>query len=286
MRIRDQSRIDECPPDYDPNGDQFSKCLHVGGTYDDKGYMGGNIHKFDHINAKVYTLSALETFAKNAGYLVNSIMYSRDEDGEWVPLFTDVELKSLIRSSNLAGREIDIYIVNIEAEGDQGSLGSDSTDEDYEKDEDTETESDGDVSGLVFEGEGGFVKGESRVRVDEGELDEDVVQDNQDFNSAKGSDSEGEVDRCPTWNPKNLYDPHLKLKMIFSNKWEFIDPVHSDCVLKKRDIHLVKNDREMVHTRCKGVGCPWMVHANNITSKPSFQIRTYNSTHTCPETII
>ncbi|KAL8493277.1 hypothetical protein ACS0TY_024477 [Phlomoides rotata] len=83
MRIRDQSRIDECPPDYDPNGDQFSMCIHVGGTYDDNGYVGGNIHKFDHIDAKVYTLSALETFAENAGYLVNSIMYSRDEDDNW-----------------------------------------------------------------------------------------------------------------------------------------------------------------------------------------------------------
>ncbi|KAL8507617.1 hypothetical protein ACS0TY_018232 [Phlomoides rotata] len=114
-------------------------------------------------------------------------MYSRDEDGQWVPLFNDVELKSIIRSSNLAGREVDIYIVNIEAEGDQGSLGSDSTYEDYEEDEDIETKSDGDVSGLVSEGEGGSVGAESRVRVDEGHGvdeesqgsgDEDVVQDN------------------------------------------------------------------------------------------------------------
>ncbi|KAL8509814.1 hypothetical protein ACS0TY_016875 [Phlomoides rotata] len=236
MRIRDQSRIDERPPNYDPNGDQFSMCLHVGGTYDDKGYVGGNIHKFDHIDAKVYTLSALETFAENAGYLVNSIMYSRDED-----------------------------------EGDQGSLGS----------------------RVRVKGQGGSVGAESKVRVDEGQGvdgesqgsgDEDVVQDNQDFNSAKGSDSEGEVDRCPTWNPNNLYDPNLKLKMIFSNKWEFIDVVHSDCVLKKRDIQLVKNDRVRVYARCKGVGYPWKVHANNITGEPSFQIRTYNSTHTCAET--
>ncbi|KAL8512142.1 hypothetical protein ACS0TY_018554 [Phlomoides rotata] len=72
--------------------------------------------------------------------------------------------------------------------------------------------------------------------------------------------------------------------MIFSSKWEFIDVVHSDSVLKKRDIHLVKNDRERVYARCKGVGCPWMVHANNITGEPSFQIMTYNSTHTCVET--
>ncbi|KAL8465822.1 hypothetical protein ACS0TY_035074 [Phlomoides rotata] len=268
----------------DPNGDQFSMCLHVGGTYDDNGYVGGNIHKFDHIDAKVYTLSALETFAENAGYLVNSIMYSRDEDGEWVPLFTDVELESIIRSCNLVGREVDIYIFNIEAEGDQGSLGSNSTDEDYEEDEDNDSESDGDLSGLVDEGQG--VDGESQGVDGESQWsgDEDVVQDNQDFNSAKGSDSEREVDRCPTWNPNNLYDPNLKLEMIFSNKWEFIDAVHSDCVLKNRDIQLVKNDRVRVYARCKGVGCPWKVHANNITGELSFQIRTYNSTHTCAET--
>ncbi|KAL8540090.1 hypothetical protein ACS0TY_001614 [Phlomoides rotata] len=256
-------------------------CLHVGGTFDDKGYVGRNIHKFDYINVKVYTLSALEKFARNVEFGGNSILYSCDKDGQYVPLFNDVNLRSIIKRSILGSKEVDIYIVNVESEDDTEDLESDSADSDHREDEDTESESDGEVSGLVSEG--GSIEGESGQGVDvraedgqrvdedsEGSGEEDVNQSDDDFNSVKGSDSEGEVDRCLTFNPKHLYDPHLKLKMIFSNKWEFIEAVHSTSVLKKRDIKLVKNDSGRVHARCSGEDCPWRVHVNNVHGEPSF----------------
>ncbi|KAL8541483.1 hypothetical protein ACS0TY_002669 [Phlomoides rotata] len=117
----------------------------------------------------------------------------------------------------------------------------------------------------------------------DGSGESDVNESADDFNSQKASDSENEGDVCPIFNPKHMYTPKLKLKMIFSNKWKFIDVVHSDSVVKKRDIYLAKNCKERVYAKCKGEGCEWKVYAKKIPNEPSFQIRNYNKTRTCPE---
>ncbi|KAL8541412.1 hypothetical protein ACS0TY_002613 [Phlomoides rotata] len=154
----------------------------------------------------------------------------------------------------------------------------DSDDSEYRVETETEeeegTESDGEEGDSSCEDDG--------INVD-GSGESDVNESAKDFNSQKASDSENEGDVCPIFNPKHMYTPQLKLKMIFSNKWEFIDVVHSDSVVKKRDIYLTKNRKDRVYARCKGEGCEWWVHANKVFDEPSFQIMRYNKTHICPE---
>ncbi|KAL8539988.1 hypothetical protein ACS0TY_001553 [Phlomoides rotata] len=154
----------------------------------------------------------------------------------------------------------------------------DSDDSDYrdeiEDEEEEEAESDGVEDESSCEDDG--------IDVD-GSGESDVNESVDDFNSQKASDSENEGEVCPIFNPKHMYTPDIKLKMIFSNKWEFIDAVHSDSVLKRRDIYLAKNCKERVYARCKGEGCEWRVHANKVPNEPSFQVRRCNYTHTCPE---
>ncbi|KAL8471743.1 hypothetical protein ACS0TY_029109 [Phlomoides rotata] len=216
MRIHDQSRIKDPPPNYDPNGDQFSHILHVGGRLD-KGtsYVGGSLRKFDYINAKLYSLSSIESFARNIGFGGSSTLYTCEDDGSFVPLYDDVTLKSLIKSSIVAGKELDIYIVIVEV-GD-------------ENEGDTKGVEDEGRMSAVSSGSENSVEGENEEVEDEKTTEdewvdieesgeEDVNESDDDFNSAKASDSENGGDTYPIFNPKQLYDPHLKLKMIFNIK--------------------------------------------------------------------
>ncbi|KAL8528334.1 hypothetical protein ACS0TY_005950 [Phlomoides rotata] len=249
MRLRNTSLNEDPPPIYDSNGNKFTLTIHVSGRIDMGTYVGGSVYKFDHVN-----------------------------EGWFEHIADDASFKTVVQNVLLGNRELHIYFVTDEgdgvdgvgqgveggvSQGVEGGEGSDDSDymDETEDEEEEEDESDGVEDESSCEDDG--------IDVD-GSGESDVNESEDDFNSQKASDSENEGEVCPIFNPKHMYTLDIKLKMIFSNKWEFIDDVHSDSVLKKRDIYLAKNCKERVYARCKGEGCEWRVHANKVPNEPSF----------------
>ncbi|KAL8525867.1 hypothetical protein ACS0TY_015196 [Phlomoides rotata] len=243
---------------------------------------------------------SLRKFGVNCGFgerVGSNRFFSCVEEGRFEHIEDDASFKTVVQNVLMGNRELHIYFVTDEGDGVDGvgqgveggvsqgveggegseeNEGSDDSDymDEIEDEEEEEDESDGVEDESSCEDDG--------IDVD-GSGESDVNESEDDFNSQKASDSENEGEVCPIFNPKHMYTPDIKLKMIFNNKWEFIDAVHSDSVLKKRDIYLAKNCKERVYARCKGEGCKWRVHANKVPNEPSFQVRRCNYTHTCPE---
>ena len=47
-----------------------------------------------------------------------------------------------------------------------------------------------------------------------------------------------------------------------------------------------RTNMQMVTVSCKGVSCPWRIHASMVDSGPHFRVRKYNSTHSCSKPLM
>ncbi|KAK4392508.1 hypothetical protein Sango_2028600 [Sesamum angolense] len=110
--------------------------------------------------------------------------------------------------------------------------------------------------------------------------DDDLINSGDDFESDVGSDEEGK-DRFPVFRSSNIMDPTFELGMLFSNKKEFIETIHSHAIKTKRNLKIVKNDLRRVYANCAEEECKWRINALKLGKVESFQIREYKSEHKC-----
>ncbi|KAL0464481.1 UNVERIFIED_CONTAM: hypothetical protein Slati_0335700 [Sesamum latifolium] len=162
-----------------------------------------------------------------------------------------------------------------EGEGDDESDGLEDSEYDGEGDD---SETDSNVDGC-----GGEDSGQEEVESSDSEdttSDDDVCLSEDDFDFVAGSDGE-KKEPHPVFNPRNKYDPHFEIGMIFSNKIELREAIHSHAVSTKRSLKIFKNDKRRVYVKCQGDGCQWVMHALKLGEEITFQIRQYNPEHKC-----
>ncbi|KAK4394374.1 hypothetical protein Sango_1908200 [Sesamum angolense] len=105
-------------------------------------------------------------------------------------------------------------------------------------------------------GGGGADSGQEEVESSDSEdttLDDDVCLSQDDFDSVVSSDGE-EKESHPVFNPRNKYDPHFEIGMIFS-KIELREAIHSHVVSTKWSLKIFKNDKRRVYVKRLGDGC-------------------------------
>ncbi|XP_073132481.1 uncharacterized protein [Henckelia pumila] len=95
------------------------------------------------------------------------------------------------------------------------------------------------------------------------------------------SDIENDVKRFPSFNCLHQYDPHFELGMMFSNKMELREAIHSHAIKNRRSINITKNDKIRVYAKCAAEECEWKLHALKLSGECSFQIKKYMPEHTC-----
>ncbi|KAL0436947.1 UNVERIFIED_CONTAM: hypothetical protein Sradi_0402600 [Sesamum radiatum] len=69
--------------------------------------------------------------------------------------------------------------------------------------------------------------------------------------------------------------------MIFSTKTEFRNAVHSHAIKSRRHLKITKNDKKRIYAKCGKDNCQWRIHAHKVSDECTFQIREYNSNHSC-----
>ncbi|KAG8366125.1 hypothetical protein BUALT_Bualt17G0043300 [Buddleja alternifolia] len=121
--------------------------------------------------------------------------------------------------------------------------------------------------------------GSGQVQSDENTFGQEDIVSADDLNSAKGFDDENEKESCPVFNPSTIYRPTFKLGMIFTNKDELKDAIHSHAVNNKRSVKITKNDKDRVHAKCEGTDCKWKLHALRINGECTFKVRVYYPEH-------
>ncbi|KAL0393122.1 UNVERIFIED_CONTAM: hypothetical protein Sradi_2535000 [Sesamum radiatum] len=122
-------------------------------------------------------------------------------------------------------------------------------------------------------------------RVDDTDIewygDENIVCSGDELPSDKESDGEGKNDTFLVFNPSCLFEPTFALGMIFSNKKELREAIQSHAIKNKRNMKIVKNDKEILHAKYADNDCMWRIHACALKSECTFQIRDYVPNHTC-----
>ncbi|XP_073119518.1 uncharacterized protein [Henckelia pumila] len=114
------------------------------------------------------------------------------------------------------------------------------------------------------------------------ESSEDSDIDNEDdLKSCEGSDGENDVKNFPIFNTVEYYDPTFELDMIFSNRDEIRQAIHSQAIKTKRNLKITKNDNVRMYAKCADMECGWKFHALKLTGKCTYQIRQYEPNHTC-----
>ncbi|KAL0413357.1 UNVERIFIED_CONTAM: hypothetical protein Sradi_1537400 [Sesamum radiatum] len=115
------------------------------------------------------------------------------------------------------------------------------------------------------------------------ELSGDVVVSDNDMDEHRLSEDDDNEHNFPVFNPMEMYNPSLKLGMIFCSKQEFKKAVQSYAIKQKRSVKFTKNDSFRVYAVCAGDGCQWKIHANKLKNEETFQINLYQDEHTCPQ---
>ncbi|KAL0346028.1 UNVERIFIED_CONTAM: hypothetical protein Sradi_4434100 [Sesamum radiatum] len=108
--------------------------------------------------------------------------------------------------------------------------------------------------------------------------DEDIIGSGDDFES-EYENQEGDGKTMFTASEKN--DPKFKIRMIFSSISDFKDVVYGHAVKIRRNLKITKNDSRRIYARCDRKGCEWRINALKVIGETTFQIREYNSVHTC-----
>ncbi|KAL0413628.1 UNVERIFIED_CONTAM: hypothetical protein Sradi_1564500 [Sesamum radiatum] len=109
-------------------------------------------------------------------------------------------------------------------------------------------------------------------------LDEDIIGSGDDFESENENE---EGDGKTVFTASEKYDPNFEIGMIFSSKSDFKDVVYGHAVKTRRSLKTTKNNSRRIYARCDGEGCEWRINALKVIGETTFQIREYNSVHTC-----
>ncbi|KAL0449506.1 UNVERIFIED_CONTAM: hypothetical protein Slati_1507000 [Sesamum latifolium] len=88
---------------------------------------------------------------------------------------------------------------------------------------------------------------------EEATTESDDKESDDDFDSVVGSDEEDKGPKC-VFIPRNKYNPHFEIGMIFNNKVELRDAIHSHVVSTKRSLKIIKNDKRRVYVNAWGMG--------------------------------
>ena len=73
----------------------------------------------------------------------------------------------------------------------------------------------------------------------------------------------------------------LDIGMEFVNLEQFKNAVKDYNISRGRVFKWVKNDKLRARAKCVGEGCQWMIFCGFNSNRKSFQIKTFNSEHTC-----
>nr|GMC86945.1 uncharacterized protein LOC109168401 [Ipomoea batatas] len=132
------------------------------------------------------------------------------------------------------------------------------------------------------------VNGPTLDKVDEVdvEVDEvDCVHSEEIFRSLDDSDSERECNGSQNvFQERNLKKDGFKfvLGMIFKSASEFKWAVTYHEAMRRKDIKFVKNEGRRVRVCCRHNDvCKWTIFGSRSNPRCPFQIKTYNSEHTC-----
>nr|XP_016469020.1 PREDICTED: uncharacterized protein LOC107791451 [Nicotiana tabacum] len=122
---------------------------------------------------------------------------------------------------------------------------------------------------------------QKHMQNEDGDSDCVVSSDTKSLNS--DSDASNEDFNFPKHNPKtDGSNPKLALGQVFQNKKEFKEAVTTHEVKRGRTVEWIKDDSERARGRCKHrPSCEWVILASKMHRDTNFQIKTYNSEHTC-----
>ncbi|KAL0386070.1 UNVERIFIED_CONTAM: hypothetical protein Sradi_3001300 [Sesamum radiatum] len=208
------------------------------------------------------------------GVVVENEDNSEFDDSEWDEVFNIVD--SYANDYEQGGVES-----QNEGEGEEESDRLYESEYEMNVDDDTEQGDQTEHGGLDNVEESGDDSHEGEASdPEEAATESDVEETDDDFDSVAGSDEEDKVPKC-VFNPRNKYNPHFEIGMIFSNKVELRDAIHSHAVSTKRSLKIMKNDKRRVYVKCLGDGCQWRLNALKLGGESTFQIREYNSKHKC-----
>ncbi|KAL0374350.1 UNVERIFIED_CONTAM: hypothetical protein Sradi_3350700 [Sesamum radiatum] len=188
------------------------------------------------------------------GVVVENEDNSEFDDSEWDEVFNIVD--SYANDYEQGGVES-----QNEGEGEEESDRLYESEYEMNVDDDTEQGDQTEHGGLDNVEESGDDSHEGEASdPEEAATESDVEETDDDFDSVAGSDEEDKVPKC-VFNPRNKYNPHFEIGMIFSNKVELRDAIHSHAVSTKRSLKIMKNDKRRVYVKCLGDGCQWRLNA-------------------------
>ncbi|KAL0367375.1 UNVERIFIED_CONTAM: hypothetical protein Sradi_3627600 [Sesamum radiatum] len=193
-------------------------------------------------------------FTVYLGVVVENEDNSEFDDSEWDEVFNIVD--SYANDYEQGGVES-----QNEGEGEEESDRLYESEYEMNVDDDTEQGDQTEHGGLDNVEESGDDSHEGEASdPEEAATESDVEETDDDFDSVAGSDEEDKVPKC-VFNPRNKYNPHFEIGMIFSNKVELRDAIHSHAVSTKRSLKIMKNDKRRVYVKCLGDGCQWRLNA-------------------------
>nr|GMD78247.1 uncharacterized protein LOC109193258 [Ipomoea batatas] len=282
----------------------FTLKLHFGGNLVWKPkveYKDGFVEYFDHFNCDEGSLLDLRRMVKQLRFADKKVQF-------WVKVkgmrnTKKIELRKVSTDADIlvlnlevpTNKELDIYVEHLyddqwdyEVEISR-SLGDDALMTD-EGDEGSEQNSEREVDGPAneFQDIDVEVNGPTLDKVDEVdvEVDEvDCVHSEEIFRSLDDSDSERECNGGQNvFQERNLKKDGFKfvLGMIFKSASEFKWAVTYHEAMRRKDIKFVNNEGRRVRVCCRHSDvCKWTIFGSRSNPRCPFQIKTYNSEHTC-----
>nr|XP_027090214.1 uncharacterized protein LOC113711247 [Coffea arabica] len=112
--------------------------------------------------------------------------------------------------------------------------------------------------------------------------DNDVAPSSEsDFETVNEHDDEKTSSECRVFNPKNIDNPKLELKMLFSSIKECKLAITNYSVRQGRTCKFVKQDKIRLRAKCRSEGYDWLIYAAKLSGEGSVQIKTFENTHKC-----
>nr|GMC68828.1 uncharacterized protein LOC109154411 [Ipomoea batatas] len=243
-------------------------------------YKDGFVEYFDHFNCDEGSLLDLRRMVKQLRFADKKVQF-------WVKVkgrrnTKKIELRKVSTDADIlvlnlevpSNKELDIYVEHL-----------------YDDQWDYEVEisrSLGDDALMTDEGDEGSEQNSEREKGDEVdvEVDEvDCVHSEEIFRSLDDSDSERECNGGQNvFQERNLKKDGFKfvLGMIFKSASEFKWAVTYHEAMRRKDIKFVKNEGRRVRVCCRHSDvCKWTIFGSRSNPRCPFQIKTYNSEHTC-----
>ncbi|KAG6507676.1 hypothetical protein ZIOFF_033027 [Zingiber officinale] len=131
--------------------------------------------------------------------------------------------------------------------------------------------------------ENNCLEGALNIYMAKDSAEENLIDSEDEYRKSEdGSNIENDAKELfPYFNCVQQYDPNFELGMMFSNKKELRDAIHSHAIKNRRSVNITKNDKIRVYAKCADEECKWKLHALKLSGEYTFQIRKYVPEHTC-----